>query len=43
MATSIGQYAPVFLPGEAPWQRSMAGHTLQGQKELDMTEATLRA
>ena len=21
MATSIGQYAPVFLPGDPPWQR----------------------
>ena len=23
MATSIGQYAPVFLPGEPPWQRCL--------------------
>ena len=36
MATSIGQYTPVFLPGEPPlWQRSLAGHSLQGHKELD--------
>ena len=36
MATSIGQYAPVFLPGEPPlWQRSLAGHSPQGCKELD--------
>ena len=41
MVTSIGQYFPVFLPGETPWQRSMAGHSLQGRKELDMTKATL--
>ena len=42
MTTSIGQYAPVFLPGEPPlWQRSLAGHSLQGHKELDMTEVTL--
>ena len=34
MATSIGQYAPVFLPGGLPpWQRSLAGHSLQGHKE----------
>ena len=45
MATSIGQYAPVFLPGECPSltekQRRLAGHSLQGRKELDMTEVTL--
>ena len=35
MATSIGQYTPVFLPGEPSWQRSLAGHSLQGRKELD--------
>ena len=30
MATDIGQYSPVFLPGEPPlWQRSLAGHSLQ--------------
>ena len=39
-ATSIGQYAPVFLPGESP---ALTGHSLQGHKELDMTEATLHA
>ena len=44
MATSTGQYAPVFLPGEPPpWQRSLAGHSLQGHKEADTAEATLRA
>ena len=31
MATSIGQYTPVFLPAEAPlWQKSLAGHSLRG-------------
>ena len=36
MATSIGQYTSVFLPGEPPlWQRSLAGHSLQGCKESD--------
>jgi len=43
MATNIGQYAPVFLPGEPPLrQRNLAGHSLQSCKELDMTEVTLR-
>ena len=33
MATCIGQYTPVFLPGEPPfWQRSLAGPSLQGHK-----------
>ena len=32
MANSIGQYAPVFSPGEAPWQRSLAGDSLQGRR-----------
>ena len=27
MATSIGQCIPVFLPGEAPWQRILAGQS----------------
>ena len=31
---------PVFLPGESHGQRSLAGHSLQGLKELDMSEAT---
>ena len=39
MATSIGQYTPVFLPGETRWQRSLAGHSLQGRKESDTTKA----
>ena len=38
MATSIGQYAPVFLLGETPWQRSLESHSLQSCKELDMIE-----
>ena len=41
MATGIGQYTPVFLPEELPWQRSLAGHSLQGCKQLDMTKVTL--
>ena len=33
MVTSIGQYAPVCLPRETPpWQRSLAGHGLQGHR-----------
>ena len=39
MVTSIGQYTPVFLPGDLPpWQRSLAGHSLQGCKESDKTK-----
>ena len=29
---------PVFLPGESHGQRSLAGYSPRGQKELDMTE-----
>ena len=36
----VWQPTPVFLPGEAHWQRSLAGHSLQGHRELNMTEAT---
>ena len=32
------QPAPVFLPGESQGQRSLAGYSSQGHKELDMTE-----
>ena len=32
---------PVFLPGESPRQRSLAGYSPWGRKQLDMTEATL--
>ena len=39
MATSLGQYAPGFLPGE---QRSLAGRSLQGQEELDTAKVTAR-
>ena len=35
MATIIGQYTPVFFPGECSWQRSLAHHSLQSRKELD--------
>ena len=34
------QPTPVFLPGEAPGQRSMEGYYPWGSKELEMTEAT---
>ena len=31
---------PVFLSGESHGQRSLAGYSLWGHKESDMTEAT---
>ena len=31
---------PVFLPGESQGQKSLAGYSPWGQKELDTTEAT---
>ena len=34
------QPAPIFLPGESHGQRSLAGYSPWGHKELDMTEAT---
>ena len=34
------QPTPVFLPGESHGQRSLAGYSLWGCKELDKTEAT---
>ena len=34
---------PVFLPGESLGQRSLAGYSPYGHKELDMTEATKHA
>ena len=34
------QSTPVFLPGESHGQRSLAGNTPRGCKELDMTEVT---
>ena len=34
------QPTPVFLPGESHGQRSLAGYSPQGHKELDMTEMT---
>ena len=33
-------HTPVFLPGESPGQRSLAGYSPQLCKELDMTEMT---
>ena len=32
------QPTPVFLPGESHGQRSLAGYSLWGHKELDTTE-----
>ena len=32
------QPTPVFLPGESHGQRSLAGYSPQGRKELDTTE-----
>ena len=32
------QPTPVFLPGESPGQRSLAGYSPWGHKELDTTE-----
>ena len=37
------QPTPVFLPGESHGQRRLEGYSPQGPKELDMTEATVRA
>ena len=36
----IWQPTPVFQPGEPPGQRSLAGHSPQGHKELAMTKVT---
>ena len=35
-----GHGTPVFLPGESHGQRSLAGYSPQGHKELGMTEVT---
>ena len=34
------QPTPVSLPGESHGQRTLAGYSLWGHKESDMTEAT---
>ena len=34
------QPTPVFLPGESHGQRTLAGYSPWGRKELDMMEAT---
>ena len=36
----MATHSPVFLPGESHGQRSLAGYSPQGHKELDTTEAT---
>ena len=43
MASSIGQYTPVFLPREPHSLKSLVGHSLQGHIESHTTEMTLRA
>ena len=35
-----GQPTPLFLPGESQGQRSLAGYSPWGRKELGTTEAT---
>ena len=37
------QPTPVFFPGESHGQRSLAGYSPWGQRELGMTEATWNA
>ena len=37
----VWQPTPVFLPGESPRKRSLAGHSPQGLKELDTPEVIL--
>ena len=32
------QPTPAFLPGESPWTGGLAGYSLWGRKESDMTE-----
>ena len=38
-----GQPTPVFWPGESQGQRSLAGYSPWGRKEMDTTEATQHA
>ena len=42
MATSVGQYAPGFLPGGPPDKEAWQA-TVHKVAELDTTEATFRA
>ena len=39
----VWQPTPVFQPGEPLRQRSLAGHSPQGRRELAMTKVTLCA
>ena len=39
----VWQPTPVFFPGESHGQRSLAGYSPWGHRELDMTEATWNA
>ena len=43
-SSGVGNSSPLqfFLPGESHGQRSLAGYSPWGHKELDMTEATWR-
>ena len=45
VVTSICQYILQYscLENLPSWQRSLAGHSLQGHEELETAEATLRA
>ena len=36
----LKELTPVFLPGESHVQRTLAGYSPRGRKELDTTEAT---
>ena len=38
MTTTIGQYTPVFLPGESHGGKSLVGYSPWGRKESDTTE-----
>ena len=38
-----GTATPVFLPGESQGQRSVAGYSPRGRKDLDTAEATAHA
>ena len=40
MQFTIWQPTLIFLPGESHGKKSLAGHSPQGHKELDMTEVT---
>jgi len=39
-SSGAGQPTPVFLPGESRGQKSLAGYSPWGHKELDTSEET---